>query len=454
MLSRLRRFHLPKADETFGGRPLMTVGVGPGSLLISVAMVMVAGCSAVVTGQSTHDAGSALRDRSVLDDVMLNDGPAADDTPDASRLDGAVHDTVVPTPAAPRLTSRLYHTCFRRDRSTGWCWGSNFYGELGVVPPPGPPVDTRASPVRDSGEMGASIIAGPVSTVMVGATGTLSLRGSHPALHTGEGPFVRSARPEWVSLSGWTAPILPILASGLLCALTEGRVGCVGLDSTTLVFDAAEAFLSGVTLIDGLDRVAQFDVSSTHLCAIGSDGTLRCVGRNDHGQCGEPPTSRRPVGLVGRLPGMTQVAVGGSATCAVSVDAEAWCWGRNFDGTLGDGTTQDRWEPTRLPGLQRVTSIDVSETGSACAVSDGRVYCWGSPIRSYVVSGSRTGSRPTLVAGLEGVEAVALGAAHACAVTRSDAVYCWGDRAYGQLGDGAIRWMQPTQVPSLVALPH
>lgn len=453
--SRGRTDHPHGTEAISSSQLVVRTGAGFGPLLIPVAVTLFSACSTVVIGLPSHDAGTAPWDRSFVEDITATDELIVHDMLGPDRPDASEYDVIVRTPPAPRLTSKHYHTCFRRDPSTGWCWGSNFFGELGVDPPPGPTVDVRATPIRDSSEVGASVVAGPVSTVMIGAMGAMSLRGSHPALHSGTGPFVRSAHSEWVELTGWRDPVSPIVASGLLCALSEGRVGCVGFDSTSLVFsDSEEAILSSVTLIDGLNRVAQFDVGSTHLCAITNDGTLYCAGRNGFGQCGAPPATRHSVGPVLRLPAVTQVTVGGSATCALSVDGEVWCWGRNYDGTLGDETTRDRWEPARVPGLQRVTSVELSEAGSACAVSDGRVYCWGSPIRTYAVSGSRTGNRPTLVSGLERVDVVSLGIAHACALTREDTVYCWGDRAYGQLGNGDILWMQPTQAPSIVALPR
>ena len=47
----------------------------------------------------------------------------------------------------------------------------------------------------------------------------------------------------------------------------------------------------------------------------------------------------------------TAVAAGDSYTCALISDTSAACWGRNDFGQLGDGTTHSRPTPVPVVGL-------------------------------------------------------------------------------------------------------
>lgn len=400
-------------------------------------------CTSSLTTSSDWDAG--------IDVVDTLDGS----TPDTDVLPSDASSTdVPPTPRRPiaRLSSRSFHTCFRKGPTEGWCWGSNIRGELGVSPSVGSIIDARALPVPDRAEIGASIVAGPSSTAMITASGSLLIRGGEFPLSSDNVPH-----PEWAPLDKWRAPEVIVYGASLLCAFQGDRVGCLGLDIGGWIFGLTgdSQTLSQVTTVPGLSRVAQFSVGSSHLCAALDDGSVQCVGKNVRGECGAPPSERRDLTSVVGLPPVAQVAVDGASSCALTRAGEVWCWGSNFDGTLGDGTNLDRWQPVRVEGLPSATSIALSRYGSACAVASGRLYCWGWPIGPYTSSGTHSGSRPVLVPGLEGVIEIALGTTHACALTHTDSVFCWGDRSFGQLGNGeVVQNANPLRLPVAVQLPR
>ncbi|HEX4419207.1 MAG TPA: hypothetical protein VH165_14950, partial [Kofleriaceae bacterium] len=69
-----------------------------------------------------------------------------------------------------------------------------------------------------------------------------------------------------------------------------------------------------------------------HACAIRSDGTAWCWGRNSHGELGDGSTTDRvsPVEVTAMsLPKLTAISGGGEHTCAIGADHSVWCWGRN-----------------------------------------------------------------------------------------------------------------------------
>ncbi|XYH94716.1 RCC1 domain-containing protein [Sorangium sp. So ce1128] len=133
-----------------------------------------------------------------------------------------------------------------------------------------------------------------------------------------------------------------------------------------------------------------------------------------------------------------QVAAGGNHNCAVLSDDTVACWGRNEQGQLGDGTTTDHGSrPVQVLGLTGVRSVAVGgpeHTARSCAVlkRDGKVTCWG---RSTESAGGEIQFEPTLIAGLEGVQDLALGSYHSCALLGDGSVKCWGSNVFGQAGD-------------------
>jgi hypothetical protein len=50
-----------------------------------------------------------------------------------------------------------------------------------------------------------------------------------------------------------------------------------------------------------------------------------------------------------RLPNPAVALTGGWGTyCALLSDHTTWCWGRNFRGAVGDGTIENRFTPVRV----------------------------------------------------------------------------------------------------------
>ena len=66
--------------------------------------------------------------------------------------------------------------------------------------------------------------------------------------------------------------------------------------------------------------VAQVSAGSAHTCAVRTDGTVACWGRNDFGQT-VPPAGA-----------FTQVSGGWLHTCGLKTDSTVACWGDNYYG--------------------------------------------------------------------------------------------------------------------------
>lgn len=143
-----------------------------------------------------------------------------------------------------------------------------------------------------------------------------------------------------------------------------------------------------------------------HTCAVLSDGTLKCFGRNDAGQLGYDHTNSLgdAAGEVAALSAINlgsssggsgsspvsktavSVSAGTGFTCALLNDGSVKCWGSGLDGRLGsDGTANIGDESGEMAALGTVnlgtgkTAIAISARDDhACAVlNDHSVKCWG-----------------------------------------------------------------------------
>jgi alpha-tubulin suppressor-like RCC1 family protein len=54
---------------------------------------------------------------------------------------------------------------------------------------------------------------------------------------------------------------------------------------------------------------------------------------------------------VSGIAGAVTVSPGYYHTCAIQSDGTLWCWGRNDYGELGNGTTTSSFTPTQVPGI-------------------------------------------------------------------------------------------------------
>ncbi len=136
--------------------------------------------------------------------------------------------------------------------------------------------------------------------------------------------------------------------------------------------------------------------------------------------------------------GAVQSLVAGSShTCAIS-EGRVWCWGGNAFGQLGDGTTQDQSRPIETVGLPAPPVAMAAGAVHTCALMpDGGAYCWGQNLQGQLGDGSTENSpRPVPVSGGHAFAEIHAGGAVTCGQTAQGEQYCWGLNGSGQLGDG------------------
>jgi alpha-tubulin suppressor-like RCC1 family protein len=209
----------------------------------------------------------------------------------------------------------------------------------------------------------------------------------------------------------------------------------------------------------GTPCVVQVTAGWGNTCAVRSDGTLWCWGRNEGGQVGDGPTcSPYPCGK----PSPVQVTALGTSVvetanvCARKSDGTLWCWGTNNLGQIGDGTTIAKFLPVQVTTLgATVVEVALGVDGGVCArKSDGTLWCWSQNDSGQ--AGDGTTITPVLspkqvVALGTTVVQVAVGGRHTCARKSDGTLWCWGQNSNGQLGDGTTTdtRLAPVQVAAL-----
>ena len=167
---------------------------------------------------------------------------------------------------------------------------------------------------------------------------------------------------------------------------------------------------------------SQMDCGDFHTCARLVDGTVRCWGRNDHGQLGDGTTTDRPVPVSpSGLRGVVEVAAGTTFSCARLETGGVSCWGSGR--MLGDGAAHKNLPPTSVPNL--TASSEIRAAGLVvCARAAEGARCWG------LDGDAARRATSTNLAELGKPVELATGAAHACGRQADGKVRCWGDFAW------------------------
>lgn len=258
-----------------------------------------------------------------------------------------------------------------------------------------------------------------------------------------------------------------VTGSRFTCALlTDGSVKCWGsngdgqLGQGSLSGIRGSASQMGVNLpaVDLDGTATQISAGFAHVCALLTDGSVKCWGKNDMGQLGQGHTNTvgdDPNEMGANLPAIdlggtaVQVSAGLSYACALLTGGTVKCWGSDVNGVLGQGDSGNIGdEPNEmganLPAIDVGGTVTKISTGGAhnCVILDsGALKCWGtSRLLGNGVSGTFEGTPDQMgtnlpVTDLGGtVTQVVAARNHTCALLTDGSVKCWG-RAE-QLGQG------------------
>lgn len=132
-------------------------------------------------------------------------------------------------------------------------------------------------------------------------------------------------------------------------------------------------------------------VGSDHQCALLTDGTLWCWGRNDYGQLGvgDQVNYSKPVQVPFSDEVLTAAILGSTSdvstssypkevhtSCAIlKRDQSLWCWGSNQYNQLGSDHGSFETSPVQLNKGTKFTQVEINKSGFIIAIDDqGKVW--------------------------------------------------------------------------------
>ena len=237
----------------------------------------------------------------------------------------------LPEPIA-QLSLAFDHACVIQHNGALHCWGANFEGQLGQDDEE-PGVIAHAPVAVAPALTFTNVSAGQGHTCAVASGGALYCWGRNTSCELGLVPAVRQLR---VPTRIGTARYRSVAAGqSQTCAITlEGRLACWGADEDA---DgdagpgglASSSLIAAPTQIDARTGWSEVSTDTFHTCAIFSDGTLHCWGRNREGQLGLGDSSiqHQTPTQVGTDTDWIHIGVGRFYTCAQKRDASVWCTG-------------------------------------------------------------------------------------------------------------------------------
>ena len=363
------------------------------------------------------------------------------------------------------------HTCALTADGSAFCWGSNEFGQLGVVADTTTcfredrPIACKRQPVAVVGGLKfQKIRAGRAHTCGLAVDNHIYCWGDNLQGQLGDPSVRRTSVP------------VPVLSSDSFSDLAAGGMHSCGLrtDAVLLCWGNNDDGQLGLATIGNgsaipgaaqtTQRFSSVAAGDRRTCARVPDGTTYCAGATWVFRQGTADVTR-PQGSLLRVlqsPAFATIAVGTNTTCAVATDNLAYCWEANPAGGIGDGTTTGSTAPIAVSGALRFVSISAGGLHT-CAIADtGRAYCWGTDAQGQLgVSPSVLNARcgepaavcsrvPVQVSGWRIFAQISAGQGdHSCGLTVGGNIYCWGAGGLGQRGDGrtSSEW-SPTKTRS------
>ena len=344
-------------------------------------------------------------------------------------------------------------TCAIQTNGALWCWGNNVYGQLGQND-----LTQRLVPVPVGADTNWANLGQGSNPSQVCATRT-----DGTAWCQGDPGVVRFTPQVVGSATNWRSVAV---GDNFTCGVQTGdSLWCRGLNTYgRLGTGDANPRFQMTQITSPSVSWKQVSAGTNHACAVGTDTTLYCWGRNNVGQIGAGTATTQyltpnPVLLGGVATGWTSVTAGSAFTCATRTDATVYCWGDNASGQLGQGITGGTaTAPAAASAVTAVGGWATLQAGASqiCGLrTDRTLYCWGLNSSGQLGNNSTTSTgTPVQVVAADGVpwRTFGAGASHVCAVKVNGTLWCWGAGSNAQLGGPGVVSSQrlPAQVGSQI----
>lgn len=251
------------------------------------------------------------------------------------------------------------HTCALRSGGTVWCWGYNVEGELGdgTATNRSTPVQVTQGNAKTLFTNAADVAAGGGTSCASKTDGTAWCWGWNYYGQVGDG----TTRDRKSAVRVKTSTQTSLSADGI--DMTGGyHYNCARpsdtSDTSVWCWGNGQLFARPVLQGGSSFLAVQLAAHISHTCARKVNRTVWCWGDNSWGQLGDGSglSSGEPVQVLlapapggGPLEDAIDLSRGSYAfyTCIRRSDGAPWCWGDNEYGQLGDGTFTTRPNPVK-----------------------------------------------------------------------------------------------------------
>jgi alpha-tubulin suppressor-like RCC1 family protein len=334
-----------------------------------------------------------------------------------------------------------HHTCARKTDGTLWCWGYNAYGQVGA----GNTIPTQPTPLQAA----ATTLGSAVAEFALGYYHTCARRTDDTYWCWGDNSYGE------LSYGKTAAQIIPIRAPGLSCNAGDAICG-VNETHANSPTDCPTSSCGDGNCDPGetpqscpadCKMVVGASLGDNHSCARKADNTLWCWGDNAYNQLGDGTNVGKFVpiqaGATTLGSSVAEVALGNNHSCARKTDGTLWCWGSNTSGQLGDNTLTWRSTPVQAGSTtlgSGVAQVALGKDYSCARKTDGTLWCWGYNLSCQLGDNTSTDRKIPVRTGSttlgSAVAQVSVGQEHGCARKTNGTLWCWGRNSGGQLGDG------------------
>lgn len=257
-----------------------------------------------------------------------------------------------------------------------------------------------------------------------------------------------------IGLAAGASHTCALLGSGNVRCWGDNMVGQLGIGNPDFKGTTTPYVIPSVSFGAQATAIAS---GADHTCALLNGGTVRCWGKNNHGQHGQGDaitTRLSPAPALTFPSPATKIAAGNDTTCVVLQSGAVHCWGGNASGMLGKATTVDICASA---GATCLSAVAVGASASAIAVgsnavcvvlTSGGITCWGGSSfgelgrsDTMVIGDIETPAAapapatPVVPAG-RSATLLAAGSGHTCARLDNGQMECWGLNTAGQLALG------------------
>jgi alpha-tubulin suppressor-like RCC1 family protein len=369
-----------------------------------------------------------------------------------SRVYGQLGDGKISLPAAPKQIGAAADwtaafafgedACALGPGGVASCWGNNENGQLGTGD-----TKSRSEPAALAGAATFTRVAsgrqhacallpgGAIACSGRNAAGQLGRANNVPSMTFG--PIITDGKP----YAGLTWKDIAAGEEHTCAIANDSSLWCWGQNSSGQLAQAVNPPIGTLAQVLPAEAKSWTRVAAgqLHTCGVRTGGSVTCWGRNTDGQIGAGTIGEAKLApaVVGASGFSDNIAGGVNHTCAIKTDKTLWCWGKNANNQLGDNTTTDRLTPTQIGADADWALVSLGNLSSCALKTDGSLWCWGLNSSGQLGLGDYAQRKvPTPVPGGAVWAEIRMGFVHTCGRRKDGTLWCWGSGELGQNANG------------------